>query len=438
MNRRDYLKNTVTLLGGLAVSTSTLGNFRSFSKTKTILVCSGIQFSNIGDMGHVTGILASLNLYMPDVQIILWPRINVREFDGLISSYWPDVQIVHSRIINEKGEEDYTGKPENKEVYQMMEKIDFVIGGHADKEKVRWIANNFKKPYGFYGVAINKQPDPSSNNKFFDDASFIFTRETTSLEYLVSAGVKCPVMDFSPDANFGSTISDANKAVHFMRQNGLKHKEFICVVPRLRKQPYYKIAPSLQHAPHNWTDHEIEELESYNRKYSDIDHEKVRTAMIDYVRRTGHHVLLCPEMIHYLEYFDELLFNPLPDDVKSKVIKMDHWWLIDEAAMIYKNAVAVISMKAHSPIIALTQGTPAIHIRQPEDGGQKGQMYYDLGLSKWIFEIDETEGRDISDCLMDILNDYPGSLKYLESAMDYVRFLQRKSMLKIRDIIFAS
>jgi len=72
-----------------------------------------------------------------------------------------------------------------------------------------------------------------------------------------------------------------------------------------------------------------------------------------------------------------------------------------------------------------------VPIRQPEDT-IKGQMYYDIGLSDWIFEIEETEGSDISNRLMNVINDYRGARNRLESAMDYVRKLQRETMTKIR------
>ena len=51
-------------------------------------------------------------------------------------------------------------------------------------------------------------------------------------------------------------------------------------------------------------------------------------------------------------------------------------------------AHAVISMECHSPIIAAAQRTPFFYLRQPEDT-IKGQMYYDIGLSDWVFEIDD-------------------------------------------------
>jgi len=175
----------------------------------------------------------------------------------------------------------------------------------------------------------------------------------------------------------------------------------------------------------------VRAVDALNNRHKEEDHAKARAAMTVWVRETGNPVLLCPEMIHNMDLFDELLFNPLPDDVKQKVIKKESFWRIDEATTMYKNAAAVISLECHSPIIACTQGTPAFYLRQPEDT-IKGQMYYDIGLSKWVFEIEDTKGEDVAGRLMNVYNDYQVAIDYLDSAMNFVRERQREAMMKIR------
>ena len=424
MNRRECIKNLTLLSGGIALSQGSFGKEISpFEKGKTILLCSGIQYCNIGDIGHVSGILTLLNTYLPETEIILWPTINIQEFDELILKYWPDVRIIHSGLVNDK--------PVNEEIHKIVKQADFVIGGHGEEGKVKWVSNNYGKPYGIIGVTVSSPPTGSSK-EFIDKASFYFTRETASLENLKKAGVKCKVMDFAPDATFGSTIQDDQKASEFMKEHCLEYKKFICVIPRLRVTPYYRIAPSLRYNSSPWSEEKIKEVDELNNKHKEKDHAKARAAIISWIRRTGNPVLLCPEMIHNMDLFDELLFNPLPEDIKKKVIKREYFWKTDEAATIYKNAMAVISLECHSPILSYVQGTPAFYLRQPEDT-IKGQMYYDIGLPEWVFEIEETEGADVSNRLMEVYNDYPGARKYVESAMDYVRKLQWKAFSKIRE-----
>jgi hypothetical protein len=124
-------------------------------------------------------------------------------------------------------------------------------------------------------------------------------------------------------------------------------------------------------------------------------------------------VLVCPEMTYEVDIMDELLIDPLPEDVKPFVVKRGYWFP-DEAASVYARAFAILSFECHSPIIAIRNGTPAFYLRQPEDT-IKGQMYYDLGLSNWIFEIEQTVGKQIADRLMEIyINPGPARSKLME------------------------
>ncbi|NJM94242.1 MAG: hypothetical protein HC842_05880 [Cytophagales bacterium] len=98
-------------------------------------------------------------------------------------------------------------------------------------------------------------------------------------------------------------------------------------------------------------------------------------------------------MSYQIDIMDELLLDPLPDDVKPSVVKKSEYWITDEAASVYQRAFAIVSMECHSPIIAYANNTPAFYVRQKEDT-IKGQMYNDLGLADWVFEIDAVSGED--------------------------------------------
>lgn len=77
--------------------------------------------------------------------------------------------------------------------------------------------------------------------------------------------------------------------------------------------------------------------------------------------------------------------------MKRNVVWRDTYWLPDEAASVYSQALAVVSLECHSPLIALQAGTPTIHVRQPTDTC-KGQMYRDIGMGEWFFEVEEIDG----------------------------------------------
>jgi polysaccharide pyruvyl transferase WcaK-like protein len=84
-------------------------------------------------------------------------------------------------------------------------------------------------------------------------------------------------------------------------------------------------------------------------------------------------------------------------------------------------------MECHSPIISLVSGTPAIYVRQPSDT-IKGQMYYDLKLDDWIFEIDNTSGEQIAVRVMEIYGSYPESLEKVKQLNQRVKTIYDQRM----------
>jgi hypothetical protein len=75
----------------------------------------------------------------------------------------------------------------------------------------------------------------------------------------------------------------------------------------------------------------------------------------------------------------------------------------------------VVSFEMHSPILAVAAGTPAVHLRQPTDT-RKGQMWRDVGLGQWLFEIDCSTGAEIAACVTGVGRDLPAARRTAEQA----------------------
>jgi polysaccharide pyruvyl transferase WcaK-like protein len=274
-----------------------------------------------------------------------------------------------------------------------------------------WMKNS-EKPFGVFGTTL--QNPGEYHVGILKKASFIFTRETHSIDHLKKAGISGDHVAFAPDATFFLNLQDKEKADTFLKENGLEEKKFICAIPRLRYTPYHQFNANRN----GWSDEKIRQVEETNLKYKEIDHAKLREAMIAWVRETKQKVLVCPEMTYQVDIMDELLIDPLPEDVKPYIVKRGYW-LPDEAASVYAKAHTVLSFECHSPIIAAANGTPLFYLRQPEDT-IKGQMYYDLGFNDWTFEIDQTTGTQITDRLREIWTDYDKAKAKLAVSMNKV------------------
>ena len=206
----------------------------------------------------------------------------------------------------------------------------------------------------------------------------------------------------------------------------LDQGKFICVVPRLRYTPYYRIRANAKRT----ADDDVKD--AINHRTTEQDHAKLRETIISYVRATGHKVLACPEMTYQIELAKDSLIDPLPADVKRNVVWRDTYWLPDEAASIYAKALAVVSIECHSPLIALRNGTPTFHVRQPTDTC-KGQMYRDIGASDWLFEIDETSGPQLWSRLETIHRDPAAARAKVKAIMAGVERIQRRMVDAVRE-----
>jgi polysaccharide pyruvyl transferase WcaK-like protein len=423
LSRRTLIKNT-----GLLVLSSLFHPFLGFSQSlksaKTILLVSGWQDVNIGDIAHTPGLLNVFQTYLPEAKIILWKKSKGKEVGELLKKNFPTVEIIYGNVDEDKN-------VDNPEILAALEKADVMVHGSgpllvAADHLAFWMKNT-DKPFGVFGTTLQ---NPSEyHQSILKEASFICTRETHSIEHLKKAGIVGDHIKFAPDATFFMDIKNEEKADQFLKEAGLEDGKFICVIPRLRHTPYHQFNPN----NNGWSDEKVKEVETVNALKKEEDHAKMREAMIAYVKETGNKVLVCPEMTYQVDIMDELFIDPLPEEVKPFVLKRGYWFP-DEAASVYKKALAVLSFECHSPIIAAVNGTPFFYLRQPEDT-IKGQMYYDLDFDDWIFEIEQTEGSQITARLREIWTDLPAAQAYLRKGMDQVSDIYKERVGSVNKLI---
>jgi polysaccharide pyruvyl transferase WcaK-like protein len=389
-------------------------------KQPTLLVVSGWQDVNIGDIAHTPGLLHVLETFMPEAKIILWKKSGENEqVNRMLHQNFPKVAIVYGDVGSDK-------TISSPEILKAFEEADVMVHGSGPSvvgaDNLEAWYKQTGKPFGIFGTTI--QTIGPQLKSLLLNASFIFTRETASIKALEKAGITGGHILFAPDATFYLNIRDDRRAAAFLKEKGLYPGRFICVIPRLRYTPYHKIRKI------DWTEQKIRQVEETNENFKEPDHAKLREAMISWVRKTGNRVLVCPEMTYQVDIMDELLINPLPEDVKPFILKRGYW-MPDEAASVYVQAFAVLSFECHSPIIALVNSIPAFYLRQPEDT-IKGQMYYDLGATDWVFEIEQTTGEQLSDALMKIVDNPKKAFALVKAIQGNVksRFEEAISVMK--------
>jgi polysaccharide pyruvyl transferase WcaK-like protein len=429
-SRRSFLRRALTGTAALAATGSASPVLAAVkaSRAKHILIANAWHCINIGDIAHTPGLLHLLDTFLPEVGVTLWPVPSLRpgqerELDPkvrrMLLAGFPRLQIIAGGGT--------TPKPAVRpDLIAAIQQADlFIIGSggmHASPLDV-WRATT-DKPYGINGVTFGTLDRERA--AVLAKASFVYCRDSVSVENLRQAGITGPHVGFGPDTTFALHLRDDERAGRYLQQTGLSNKKYLCVVPRHRFSPYHTI-----YNDPNVTDRD-REIDRINREHNSADHAAARELIVNWVRTTGLKVLACPEMTYGVPLAKEQLVDPLPSDVRANVVWKDTFWNADEAASVYARALAVVSLDCHSPIIALAAGTPAIHLRVPTDNPHKSRMFADIGLPEWIHELEGMTGPRLTEMVMAIYREPAIAAQKVERAMTFVRQRQAVTMASVR------
>lgn len=389
-----------------------------------------------------------LEKHFPEAEVTLWPGELGHGSREMLAAAFPRLRIVEGAL-------DAQGRPSTEALAKAWEETDLYLSGSGSGFPASDHAIAFKKatgkPVGVFGVSTDpisgfgpgREPEGGTLDAIrakvaklppthlgaglryiIDQAAFFFCRDTISLAYLRGQGVRTPILEFGPDAQLGMHLRDDAKGLAYLRTNGLEEGKFVCVIPRLRYTPYYRI----RNLPRTPAD---DIRDAINKRTVESDHAKLREWIIAYVKSTGNKVLACPEMTYQIELAKEALVDPLPVEIRKNVVWREQFWLPDEAASVYSKALAVVSLECHSPLIAYRNGTPAIYVRQPTDTC-KGQMYRDFGAEDWFFEIEETSGEQLWARLEGIHRAPEKARAQARAIMSRVEKLQRRMVEAVR------
>lgn len=413
--RRQFIGQT-----SAAVTAASLFSdlFAASARPPRIVLRSSWQTVNIGDIGHTPGVLALIEKHIPEAEVTLWPMDVRNGVEEMLQKRFPKLRIVRTK----------------EEAFEN----DFLLHGSgpyltAHRDVAAWKAET-GKPYGVYGITMAAAGDPGlkimRNNgldeyckELLDGASFVFLRDGKSLQVVKAAGVKAPVIEFGPDGAFAADVRDDETALAFMKEHGLEEGRFMCFLPNLRNAPYWKVKP-------NYEFNEAKHLR--NEEMKEHDHAPLREAIIAIVRETGMKILVCPEDSTQMETGKELLVDPLPEDVKAKVVWRENFWLTNEAISTYVRSAGLVSNEMHSPIMAIGNGIPAIVCRFVEQT-TKGFMWQDIGLGDWLFDLDKPdELARVAPTALAIAKDPAAAKAKAAKAREFVQQRQRETMAILR------
>ncbi len=387
-------------------------------KKPIILLRSSWQTINIGDVGHTPGVLALIEKQLPNVEVKLWASKVDNGVREMLLRRFPKLDIILPT--------------DTLKLNKAFEECSLLLHGSgpwlvADQDIKKWVKET-GKPYGVFGITLPEERATPEVVKLLSNAKFVYFRDTVSLELAKSKGVRCPIMQFGPDGAFAVDLRNEPAAVKFLKENKLEAGKFVCVIPKYRRTPKWKI-PS-DHAPFDSS------INTLNESMKEHDLLPYRNAIIDLVRKSKVKVLICPEDVTQVALGKEMLYDRLPADVKKQAVWRSSYWLTDEALSVFIKSAGLFGLEQHSPIMCIGNGIPALLGRFKEQTS-KGYMWYNIGLKDWFFDSDDEVGMQrLSATIRSFVTNPTASKLKMKSAQQIVKNLQIKMMAQLKTEIF--
>lgn len=418
MKRRHFLGTLSAALGATALGAA--------GKPKSILLQSAWDTVNIGDIGHTPGTLRIIEQHLPDVKTTVWAMKLDERVTAMLQRRFPKVEFLQGSLTG-TGERD-------ERLRQAITSADLFIRNSGMGQDVSFMefCRKAGKPYGLYGQSYFRSMVEGKGAEeriaMLNGAAFIYCRETRTLEILRKANVKPPVLEFGPDGCFGIDVRDDERGLATMKKLGLEERKFITIQLRTNtaKLPGVDDTRTPKLNPLHPTPEQIADDERRAAVYRDL--------ITRWVKKTGHKVLIAPEVKKEMEHNKRLLHDPLPPEIQSHVVNLEYFWNADEAASVFARAHTVVCHEPHSPIIALANGTPIIHTFS-EFHSPKCWMFEDIGLAEWLPEFDSTPAAKMAEILFAIDADYPAALAKVKKAMDFVHQRQAETMRAVGKVL---
>ncbi len=421
-SRRRFLQQASLALGASALPALRAAE-AGRGAGKTILLKSAWDTINIGDIGHTPGTLRILEQHLPGAHVILWAAKLNEAVEAMLRRRFPKVEIIQGYLTKN----DDRGEALRK----AFARADVCIHNSGMGTDTSFMAycRKIGKPCGLYGQSyfpsFVEGDAAAARIELLNHASFVYCRESRTLEILQKAGVKTPVLEFGPDGCFGIDVRDDDAGLAFMKKAGLEERKFITIQLRTHTAKHEGVHnPPLN--PLHPTPEQVADDERRAGVYREL--------ITRWVKETGHKVLISPEVKKEMVHNKRLLYDLLPADIQKNVVNLDEFWNADEAASVFARAHTVVCHEPHSPIIALANGTPIIHTYS-EFHSPKCWMFKDIGLSEWLLEFDSTPVQKTLDTLLAIGADYPAAQAKVKKAMDFVHQRQAGTMQTIAKVI---
>lgn len=381
---------------------------------KPVLLRTAWQTRNIGDVCFTPAMCARLRGLFPGRKIICWAARTTPAIRALAEAACPGVEWLSGGPARQGSPAD----PATLDAFETAGAFLYNSGPllHYSGDLQQWdgFARNLAPlvlcrerniPYAVYGQSFESLAPPADilAREVLSDAAFVTCRDTRSRRTLLAAGVRADRVTFSPDIAFSYPQLDPVRADAFLKEQGLEPGRFLgfCCHYAVEHR-----APLAERA--GWH----------------LD--RLRRVLVRWVRETGLPVLLYPEDDREIGLHRREFTDALPAEVRNRIRLRETFWLPDEAAAVLRRARVLFSTEPHSMIMTLQYGVPPLHPMHWAFGC-KAQMWDDLGLADWRFDMDACDAECMADALLAVHADWESARARAAAAAESVRERMRQT-----------
>jgi polysaccharide pyruvyl transferase WcaK-like protein len=386
-------------------------------KRPCILLISGWNLHNMGDVAITPGFLRLVQTHFPEARVTVLLQTFPDELGKYLTERFPDVQCIPNEF---QGGEKLS--PRMEELFAGADLLVLNSGmtlsyGYYGNEWEKYIprilaflkADQSGVPFGIFGHSFDmiKPPADILYRDVLNRAAFLYTRDSESLKVLRAAGVAPKEMSFGPDVTFAFDLRDDRAARELMSRHRLEPGKFTAFVPRL-------------------------DVNRFRQDGREKEHAAQTVAILErYAEQAREPVVLVHEVTRMLKPVKEMVYDRLSESALRFVRFEPDYWMPDAAYSTYAAARMVVSMEMHSVILGLAAGTPSIHPHFKE-AGLKQWMLRDLGISEWLIDQDENSAGAIADRMLSIHADTPAARRKVGDVMQRVKEHHTRTMATLK------
>lgn len=359
---------------------------------------TGWQTCNIGDICFTPSMLGVLRRYFGEIRISCLAQATDERIRRLAERVCPDVSWVQDEICSKDRAPDLR-------ISQLLGQADFFLYNSGPLFTYRGgedycynsamplvFCQERRIPYALYAQSFELAPPADLLlQPLFSGAKAISCRDSISLAALHKAGVASATL--APDIAFAFDRCDDRAGDAFLAAEQLRPGGFLAVCSHYALEARPGVC---------------ERGQEYAAKLCAV----IET----WIAQTGLPVLLYPEDEREIATNQNMLFARLSTAARRKVRQRRTFWLPDEALSVLSRARAICSLEPHGMMMALGKsGVPVLHPMVWEFG-VKAQLWADIGLGEWLFDLKKTDSEKIARTLLDVHNDCDGARRRAEAA----------------------